>query len=67
MTTHKATWNSRAKRERSKQAEGSPDGWVYFIHGWTRVLAEVFAIDIPTAGPEFDRLSRIACEATRHG
>ena len=40
------------------------DGWIYFIHGWTRVIAEVFAIDIPTAGPEFDRLSRIAREAT---
>lgn len=39
------------------------DGWVYFIHGWARVIAEVFAIDIPTAGPEFDRLSRIALEA----
>jgi shikimate 5-dehydrogenase len=41
------------------------DGWVYFIHGWTRVIAEVFAIDIPTVGPEFDSLSRIAREATR--
>jgi shikimate 5-dehydrogenase len=39
------------------------DGWVYFIHGWTRVIAEVFHIDIPTSGPEFDRLSRIAGEA----
>lgn len=36
------------------------DGWVYFIHGWTRVIAEVFDIDIPTSGPEFDRLSEIA-------
>ena len=43
------------------------DGWIYFIHGWTRVIAEVFAIDIPTAGPEFDSLSRIAREATRQG
>ncbi|TVR63979.1 MAG: shikimate dehydrogenase [Spirochaetaceae bacterium] len=39
------------------------DGWVYFIHGWTRVIAEVFAIEIPTAGPEFDRLSEIAARA----
>ena len=23
------------------------DGWIYFIHGWTRVIAEVFHIDIP--------------------
>ena len=36
------------------------DGWVYFIHGWTRVIAEVFHIDIPTRGPSFDELSRIA-------
>ena len=36
------------------------DGWVYFIHGWTRVIAEVFHLDIPTEGPEFDRLSKIA-------
>ena len=34
------------------------DGWIYFIHGWTRVIAEVFHIDIPTSGPQFDELSR---------
>lgn len=39
------------------------DGWVYFIHGWTRVVAEVFDLDIPTAGPKFDEISRIAKEA----
>jgi shikimate 5-dehydrogenase len=38
------------------------DGWIYFIHGWTRVIAEVFHIDIPTRGPEFDELARIAAE-----
>lgn len=36
------------------------DGWVYFIHGWTRVIAEVFDVGIPTSGPEFDRLGEIA-------
>ncbi len=36
------------------------DGWIYFIHGWTRVIAEVFHIEIPTSGPEFDEISRIA-------
>lgn len=40
------------------------DGWVYFIHGWTRVIAEVFNIDIPMAGPAFDQLGRIARDAT---
>jgi shikimate 5-dehydrogenase len=38
------------------------DGWIYFIHGWTRVIAEVFHIDIPTTGPQFDELSRIAAD-----
>ena len=36
------------------------DGWVYFIHGWTRVIAEVFDIEIPTSGPAFDKLCDIA-------
>jgi len=38
------------------------DGWVYFLHGWTRVIAEVFHVDIPTSGPQFDELSRLAAE-----
>lgn len=40
------------------------DGWFYFLHGWTRVIAEVFAVPIPTAGPEFDELSRLALQVT---
>jgi shikimate 5-dehydrogenase len=36
------------------------DGWIYFIHGWTRVISDVFAVDIPTRGPRFDELSLIA-------
>jgi shikimate 5-dehydrogenase len=36
------------------------DGWTYFLHGWTRVIAEVFAVTIPTSGPVFDRLSELA-------
>jgi shikimate 5-dehydrogenase len=39
------------------------DGWVYFLHGWTRAIAEVFHLDIPTSGPIFDELSRIALNA----
>lgn len=39
------------------------DGWIYFIHGWTRVIAEVFHADIPTSGPVFETLSRLAKEA----
>jgi shikimate 5-dehydrogenase len=38
------------------------DGWLYFIHGWTRVIAEVFDVGIPTKGPEFDAIAKIASE-----
>lgn len=41
------------------------DGWVYFIHGWTQVIAEVFHIDIPTSGPEFDAISAIALDVSK--
>ncbi len=51
-----------AAREKNLTIE---DGWVYFIHGWTRVIEEVFHIDIPTSGPVFDELSRIASEARK--
>jgi shikimate 5-dehydrogenase len=36
------------------------DGWFYFVHGWTRVISEVFHLDIPTSGPAFDELADIA-------
>lgn len=38
------------------------DGWVYFLHGWLRVIAEVFHLDIPTSGPKFKILSKIALQ-----
>jgi shikimate 5-dehydrogenase len=50
----------RQEKARSLQIE---DGWTYFLHGWTQVIAEVFALDIPTSGPAFDRISDIAREA----
>jgi len=48
---------------RAQQAERHlqiEDGWTYFIHGWTRVIAEVFHINIPVSGPIFDNLSDLA-------
>lgn len=52
----------RQKKNRKLQIE---DGWIYFIHGWTQVVAEVFHIDIPTSGSRFDRLAEIAACAAR--
>lgn len=40
------------------------DGWTYFIHGWTQVIAEVFDVTIPTSGPAFDEIATIAARAT---
>lgn len=41
------------------------DGWIYFVHGWTQVIAEVFEVQIPTHGPRFDRLGEIAAGSRR--
>jgi shikimate 5-dehydrogenase len=55
----------QAEAQRSRRNLKIEDGWVYFIHGWTRVIAEVFDIDIPAQGARFERLSEIAREASR--
>jgi len=36
------------------------DGWTYFLHGWTQVIADVFDRPIASSGPEFDRLAAVA-------
>jgi len=48
---------ARAQSDRLIHVE---DGWIYFLHGWTQVIGEVFHVDIPTSGPSFDELSRSA-------
>ncbi|OBZ95651.1 shikimate dehydrogenase [Pararhizobium polonicum] len=52
------------KQERTARLQ-IEDGWIYFIHGWTQVISEVFDIDIPSSGPEFDEISRIALSVTK--
>ncbi len=52
----------QARKQQEEKNLHVEDGWIYFIHGWTRVIAEVFHIDIPTSGPEFDVISHIAAE-----
>jgi shikimate 5-dehydrogenase len=53
----------QARAQEKSRSLRIEDGWVYFIHGWTRVISEVFAIDIPTSGPAFDQICRIAAES----
>lgn len=53
----------QARAQKDSRRLQIEDGWTYFIHGWTQVIAEVFHIAIPTGGPEFDVLSEIALHA----
>ncbi|WP_382308032.1 shikimate dehydrogenase family protein [Herbiconiux sp. UC225_62] len=54
----------QARAQQDIRLQHVEDGWVYFLHGWTQVIGEVFHVDIPTSGPTFDRLSDLA-RATR--
>ncbi|GAA2751006.1 shikimate dehydrogenase [Amnibacterium kyonggiense] len=47
----------RQTEDRGVRAE---DGWTYFVHGWLQAVKEVFGVDVPTSGPDFDRLSDLA-------
>ena len=46
----------QARRQQAARAASQvEDGWTYFLHGWTQVIAEVFHLEFPTSGPGFDR------------
>ena len=55
----------QARAQRETKSLLIEDGWLYFIHGWTRVIAEVFHVDIPVKGPVFDEICRIAADARK--
>lgn len=55
----------QAQAQKSARGLQVEDGWTYFIHGWTQVIAEVFHIDIPVAGPRFNEISAIAAAASK--
>ena len=48
----------QAERQREARRLTIEDGWEYFIHGWTQVIAEVF--HIPIEGETLARLSALA-------
>ncbi len=52
----------QARAQQTARGLQIEDGWVYFIHGWTQVIAEVFHRPIATSGPAFDAISRLATE-----
>ena len=55
----------QAKRQQIAQNLQIENGWTYFLHGWTQIIAEVFQIDIPTSGPGFQEISRVAQTAAK--
>ena len=50
----------QSRRQAASRHLHVEDGWVYFLHGWTRVMEEVFHVEIPARGPGFDALGKIA-------
>jgi shikimate 5-dehydrogenase len=50
----------QARAQQAARALQIENGWTYFLHGWTQVIAEVFGVEIPTSGPRFDEIARIA-------
>jgi shikimate 5-dehydrogenase len=53
----------QAKAQKAEKNLMIEDGWVYFVHGWLCVISEVFDLRIPSSGPEFDNLCRVAAQA----
>jgi len=51
---------SQARAQEKSRGLTVVDGWLYFIYGWTSVIADVFHRGIPARGPAFDELSRLA-------
>jgi shikimate 5-dehydrogenase len=48
----------QAQEQKEKRKLFIEDGWIYFIHGWTQVISEVFHVDIK--GEKLHRLEKIA-------
>ena len=57
-----AVWGAGVSAQAQREARQLTieDGWTYFIHGWTQVIAEVFHIDI--TGERLAACDRIARE-----
>jgi shikimate dehydrogenase len=49
---------AQARRQQDERRLEIHDGWRYFLHGWSEVIAEVFHLELT---PErFDRLAETA-------
>ncbi len=54
-------FKEQAEAQAAKKRLHVEDGWIYFIHGWTQVVEEVFHIKLDRA--DVERLSEIAKRA----
>jgi shikimate 5-dehydrogenase len=50
----------QARAQQKSRVLRIEDGWTYFLHGWTRVISDVFDREIPPRGALFDDLGKIA-------
>lgn len=48
----------QALKQKERKNLHVEDGWTYFIHGWTHVIAEVFHIEL--TAEVFKELERVA-------
>lgn len=55
----------QALRQKASKNLHVEDGWIYFIHGWTQVIGEIFDIDI--RGDLLDKVEAIANEQLHIG
>lgn len=53
----------QAEKQKESRNLHITDGWTYFIHGWTQVIAEVFHIDI--SGDSLAMCSKLAMEGRK--
>jgi shikimate 5-dehydrogenase len=54
----------QARQQASERRLEIHDGWEYFIHGWTGVIADVFHVEISNDTKTFQRLAEVAARAT---
>jgi shikimate 5-dehydrogenase len=50
----------QARAQESGRSLHVEDGWLYFLHGWLQAIAEVFHVDVATAGATFDTFADLA-------
>jgi shikimate 5-dehydrogenase len=51
---------TQARAQAAQHGLSVHDGWLYFVHGWTRAIEEIFQHPIPVRGPSFEKLCALA-------